>query len=157
MMLLFRRPQTRRTSYPRRPAMRGLRLEALESRDCPAVAVSSLSVTQAAGHYVNITGVVQDSAPANDTVTFGGIVNSGVSVVPHSDGTFSTQQPASAVGVLSAVAHSAQTNSPQMTATLTNSQPSLTLSATWASGTSFVLAGTVTDENAANLTVTFTG
>src|SRR5437660_1255943 len=149
MMRLFRRPQNRRNVSTHRPRLRGLRLEALETRDCPNAVISSFAVSQAVGHYVTVSGVVQDSDPATDTVSVGGFVD-GPATVPTGNGTFSAQRLASSVGVVTAVANSPSGDSARVSATLANAAPAVSLTATWLGGNSIRITGTVSDENPAN-------
>src|SRR5207302_658837 len=83
-----------------RPA---LRVEQLETRDCPAAPVlSAFSATVLGGHSVQLAGTVQTDHPGGVMVNFSGVA-SGFTAV-QADGSFSMTTNANALGVITAIA-----------------------------------------------------
>jgi hypothetical protein len=112
----------------------------------------TLACNQQANRQVRVFGTVRDVIPANETVTFSGVISG--STTTDANGNFAFAAPASALGNISATA----TNSNNVTSSsaqtqLTNAAPGI--SNFWASvtGTTWTMTGQVTDEWAMGLTV----
>jgi hypothetical protein len=109
-----------------------------------------------AGNMVHLTGHVTDDSPSTVAVTFGGKVSG--STTPNSRGDYCFFAPASGLGTITAVGADSQglaTNTAAVN--FSSAVPSLTLTYTWMSNKVVHLMGHVTDEVAANRTVTFSG
>jgi hypothetical protein len=153
---------------PRTPARLRLRLEPLETRDCPSgppsyvinpdgPTITSFTAQVMTGTNVMLRGTLIDSHPASCEVTFSGVVTGEAEA--DAAGTFALFTPASALGTITAQAVDGENlRSNQAQATITSNVPSLTLTASGqgASG-AITLSGRVTDESAAGLTVIFRG
>jgi hypothetical protein len=90
MIGLFPRPARRRTRPARAALGSRLRLEHLETRDCPAAPVlTSTSVTAAAGGQVLVQGVVQDDNPTSAVIHLSGAAQADIH--PDATGHYSIQ------------------------------------------------------------------
>jgi hypothetical protein len=135
-----------------------LRVEALETRDCPTAPFPSLTFTATVtgGTNVLLSGTVADPHPASCMVTFSGVV-AGM-VQPDASGNYHLQTDASGLGTITAQAQNDQllySNAVQQT--ISSDYPSLTLSRTYGPGNIVILSGQVTDEDCGGRTVTFGG
>jgi hypothetical protein len=152
----------------RTPARLRLRLEPLETRDCPSgpgallttddgPTITSFTAQVMTGTNVMLRGTLTDTQPASCEVTFSGVVTGDAEA--DTAGTFALFTPASALGTITAQAvdgENLQSNRAQ--ATLTSNPPSITLTASGqGAGGAITLSGQVTDESAAGLIVTFRG
>jgi hypothetical protein len=154
-----------------------LRLEQLETRDCPAgPMITNFSVQVESGKQVLLSGTVLDDNPAGCTVQFTGAVTGNASVTtsggscPHTStdntlimgtgtGNFSWTATAAGLGTVTAQATDAlgQTGN-QAQAAITSSPPTLTLNAgAQQSGGAVTFTGQVTVGTAPGLTVTLGG
>jgi hypothetical protein len=156
MLGLYPRPRRPISSWERnrvRPF-----LERLETRDCPAPVITSFSITATAGKSVRLTGHVQDTNPAADTVTLSGVVSG--SVAPNASGDFTLNTTASTLGTANAVAQNGQgQNSASVAAQLSVAEPEINnFKAVCESGTIYTFSGHVADpENPQGLVVRLSG
>lgn len=116
----------------------------------------SLSVAQAGGKNVRITGLVIDDFPGGLSVMIGGVASG--SVVTNADGTFSLLAPASSLGTIYAHVSDCWMQSASTSATLTNTAPVIqSFEAIDHGDRVFTFRGRVVDEAAAGLTVRLGG
>lgn len=135
-----------------------LQLEQLEDRLCPAAPFITqfTAVPLNSGQSVQLSGTIQDENPGTVAVNFSGVASG--STTADAAGNFSLTTTASALGTVNAVALDEEyLSSGTASANLTSQNPSITLSVTYGSGTQVTLHGTVTDEEAAGRTVSFSG
>ncbi len=118
-------------------------------------AVTGLNVVNTGGTSVVVSGTVQDSSPANDTVCFGGVVSG--STTPNSDGTFSFSTQASGVGAISAQAvnQNNQSSKPMFTEITSNVPVITNVNAEQISGDLWYFSGTVSDASPGTCQVQF--
>jgi hypothetical protein len=118
--------------------------------------ITSFSATVLAGHQVSLTGTVTDGNPASVRITFSGAATG--STMANSTGAFSFTTGNASLGTVSAVGVDGQNQtSNTATASIAKPVPSMTLNLAYGSRRSVTLSGTVSDLDAASLTVTFTG
>jgi hypothetical protein len=150
---------TRATRKPMSANCRRARpkLEWLETRDCPSVSVTSLSVAPVSGQIVQVKGTVQDDMSDSCTVNLAGVVNDNVKVAK--DGTFELTTTASALGAITAVAKDdVQPDSNGLDTQLVCDPPVVQdFHAVHGLNNQWTLQGEVISETTANLQVTFTG
>lgn len=169
---------TKRSASPSYLRQARLSLEALETRYTPsststltaplvesapaqtstAVATSiTLNVAYGTGHTVILSGQVTDVSPAGLVVTFAGVVSG--QATTDNNGNYQTTLTASALGDLSAtVTGSDGVSQAVATATLQNAAPVISnFSAINGGNNIWTFTGTVSDEYAKGLTVTFSG
>ncbi len=143
----YRRPQQHQT----RP-----RIEALETRDCPAPVVAQLAVVYGSGRNVTIQGMVRDDNPGTCTVSLDGVVSGTAQVA--ADGTFSLAAVASGLGNVTATVTDAQQLTAQTTCTVSSAPPSvLSFTATHGLGDAWTFSGRIADESVATAAVTLSG
>lgn len=155
MLRLFTRNHSSRPALPMQRKVK-LRLEHLETRDCPAAPVLGMSAAPTnVGKQVQIQGTVQDENPAGVTITLSGVVSG--SITPKADGTYSYVTTASGLGTITAVARDQESlSSNSVSAQITSATPSMSLVLNKGpNGTS--VSGVVTDEARGGLTVTLGG
>src|SRR5262245_36128018 len=155
MLALFRRPRRAKPAARRPPARP--RLELLEGRNCPSTPfVCGLTVAQAGGHLVRVTGVVRNEVPSGCVVTLGGQVSG--TATPNMSGAFDVTLEASGLGTITAQATNCQGQTGNVaSAVLANAPPNITSFSVTPSGSNYyVFSGTVSDEHAEGLTVTIT-
>ncbi|HVC92389.1 MAG TPA: hypothetical protein VND64_01800 [Pirellulales bacterium] len=112
--------------------------------DNPPV-VQNLMVTETGnGKYVTVSGQVQSTSPGGLTVSLSGVTTA--SPVTNSTGQFSVTTQASALGAIDAAATDVwSVNSAMAQAQLTNTAPSLTVTACQGSNNTITISGHVTD------------
>jgi hypothetical protein len=135
-----------------------LRVEALETRDCPTGPTPSLTFTATItdGTNVLLSGTVADPHPETSVVYFSGVATG--KVQPDSSGSYHLLTPASGLGTISAQAEDAQllvSNAVQQT--ISSTYPSVTLSNAYGPNNTITLSGQVTDAESGGLTVTLGG
>jgi Glucodextranase, domain B len=162
MLRLFSRP-VRRGRAARAPR---LGLTRLETRDCPAAPVLSMTVTPISPTQATVSGTVQDEVPQTCLVTLSGDV-SGMAQV-YADGTFHTTV-AFTEGQVTCVATDseglksnsqsvfldAQMGDAVASAPAGNAAPQIVDFTRYMEGSSWVIEGRVVDEHPAGITVTF--
>jgi hypothetical protein len=122
--------------------------------EAPAV---SFSIAYGQQHMVTLSGRVTDEHPGGLTVNFGGVVTG--SAVTNADGTFSITLQASALGQVQAMTTDTWgVGSAVASATVANGAPQLVaVSAVEGTNNVWTIQGTVSDECAQGLTVSFSG
>jgi hypothetical protein len=121
-----------------------LRVEQLETRDCPAAPVlSSFSATVLDGRNVRLTGMVQTDHPV--VVNFSGVASGSTSV--QGDGSFLMNTSASALGTITAVATDYTLSSNPLSSQITSATPSVTVTVAQRGGHSVCVSGQVTDDS----------
>jgi hypothetical protein len=96
MVGLLSRPSRRQPR--RRPYRPALRLQWLESRDCPAAPVLGMSIRVIDGGHVEVSGYVRDDDPASAVVHFGGAGQG--EARPAADGSYLAVLPATVGGAV---------------------------------------------------------
>ncbi len=133
----------------RRPTNRGrglpaLRVEALETRDCPSTGPSlTFTASLLFNNTVMLSGMVLDPHPMTCAVTFSGVASG--SVYPDFTGGFHLMTTATGLGTVTAQAEDDQdlfSNPAQQI--LTSPAPTLTLSRSYGAGNAVTLSGQVT-------------
>jgi hypothetical protein len=174
MLGLLVRAARRKSSRPSRPASRTRRLglERLEARDCPAPLLGDVSgsgatippppippyITFNTGYGPNrtmiIDGVVNDINPGGLTVTFSGTVQGTTTTL--SDGSFHVVLTASALGTFQGQTIDRQgLLSNVCQSVVQNQKPVIQNFTAWNEFGEWVIQGSVQDECAPGLTVTF--
>jgi hypothetical protein len=122
--------------------------------EAPAV---SFSIAYGQQHMVTLSGRVSDEHPGGLTVNFGGVIMG--SAITNTDGTFSVTLQASDLGQVQATTTDMWgVSSAAAAATVANNAPQLVAaSAVEGSNNVWTIQGTVSDECAQGLTVTFSG
>jgi hypothetical protein len=116
----------------------------------------SLSLQYGEQRWVTLSGTVSDEVPGGLTVTFTGVVNS--SITTNSDGSFALTVQASALGDVNAsTADQWGLTSNTATVTVTSNAPEIVGFGGRETPTGVVFTGTVIDESAPGLVVTFGG
>ncbi len=116
----------------------------------------TLNATPQRDGSVLLTGQVSDADPSSCTVAFSGVVSGSVQTKP--DGSFSYTTPASGLGVIAAVATDSQgLTSSTVAMDLNASAPQLTLSVTPQGGQVVTVSGQVSDLDAGDCSVSFSG
>ena len=150
---------TRSPRAPVAPRPRRVRpvLESLETRDCPAVAITGLTAVTLPGHPVRLTGTVTDDNPSDPvSLTFGGVTMGNTDLT--GSGNFTCRAMAMVLGTATVTATdnlTQQSGSAQVQ--VSAAPPSLTLNLTYISRNNVMLSGTVTADAPGGLTVTLTG
>jgi len=148
MLTLFSRP-VRRARVARASRLRVTRLE---TRDCPAAPVVSMTVTPISPTEAQVVGTVQDEVPQTCLVTLTG--DSSELVQVYANGTFAARIPASGGAVLGVVTDSQGLTSNVQTVPLANQAPVIVEFERYMDGSSWVIHGKVSDEHPAGITVT---
>ena len=158
-MLRWFRRQDSKVRITRRKST-ALLLEALEGRDCPSggghdsVSIWVSSVTYGAEEDVTVQGSVASQDPSGCTVNFSGALSG--STTPDSNGLFSFEAAATALGEVDASATDGETSSTEALY-LSTPAPGLSLSVTYGTGTQVTLSGQVSSYDPPDCAVTFTG
>jgi len=147
----------RRSQVARQPRRTRLFVERLEDRYCPsAPVISNFTATPTTGTTVQLTGNVSDANPASVQISFGGVMSGSVSA--NAQGYFSYTAQASGLGTVTATGVDGQNlTSNTAQAQVSAQNPSIQMSASYGTGRTVTLTGTVTDETPGGRTVTFTG
>jgi hypothetical protein len=117
----------------------------------------TLNITSAGRNLVVLSGQVRAGSPGGLTVSFSGMLSG--SAVTNPDGTYKVTLLATGMGEVQATVTdvAGQTSDP-VSAMLPNTPPVIqNFRASWVSGTTWVLSGSVSDESPAGLTVQFGG
>jgi hypothetical protein len=131
-------------------------VESLENRSCPAAPVISLSVAAAGNSMVNLSGVVQDEAPAFMWITFSGAYQG--STQTDANGAFSVTVTPGEVGTVFASVVDEEMYYAEASAELQNAMPMiLDFIATHGAGTIWTFSGRVVDEAPEGLEVELWG
>jgi len=152
---LFRRNRSRsaRSVVPNRIR---LTVEALESRYCPSgPQITSFSASVVQGQTVLLTGTVDDPGASSVSVMFQGAASG---TTPVSNGSFSLQTQATALGVISAQAFdNLNMYSSQFPTQLAAPAPTIMFTVAQDGEHNVAISGQVTDLSPGGLTVTFSG
>jgi hypothetical protein len=119
----------------------------------------TLTLTYGTGHQLLLSGTVTDNSPNGLKVTITGIVPPGSAATTDGLGNYSTTLTAMRLGDVSATTVDCWGQASN-TATVTASNTAPVVANLWASAGKYdtwTITGTVTDEHAAGLTVTFSG
>jgi hypothetical protein len=150
-----RRPEVKRLKRAR------LSLEGLEERYCldgnpPPPVITLLTATVLTGHRVELSGTVSDNNPANIAVVFSGAVAGNTST--NTTGGFDYITSNASLGTVTAVAtDSYNQQSNPVSVTISVPAPTISKSVTYNPRTSVTISGSVTDIDAASLSVSFSG
>lgn len=119
----------------------------------------TLTLTYGTGHQLLLSGTVTDNSPSGLKVTIAGVVPPGSSTTTNASGNYSTTVTASRLGDVTATTIDVWGQiSNTATVTASNTAPVVSnLSASAGNYDVWTITGTVTDEHAAGLTVTFGG
>jgi hypothetical protein len=151
-------PAVSRRRHSRQGIRRAVpRLEALETRDCPTLLITSFAATPTTGCLVQFSGTVVDNQSQTVTVNVMGVVNTAIPVA--SDGTFTaTVQAGSLGGVMANAVDNTQQVSLPVKAVITGDPPQI-LNLRYSRGTDqcVTFTGTVLDETPGGVTVNFGG
>src|SRR5947207_6742287 len=132
-----------------------LRVERLEGRDCPAGPVlSSFSATVLDGRNVQLAGRV-DTDHGGVVVNFSGVA--GGSTAVQTNGSFSLNTTASALGTISAIATDNTLWSNSLSSQITSATPSVTVNVAQNGGRNVRVSGQVTDDSFSGEVVVLTG
>ena len=133
------------------------RLEALESRYCPAAPSLSYTHMEAGPHAFTLNGHVTDEQPAGLTVQFTGVFSGTTQTNSSGDFAFSIM-PSQLGSIFAQVTDNEGLSSASVENVLTSTVPVISnFSARWVFGTVWTFSGRVSDEYAAGLTVRFGG
>jgi len=133
-----------------------LRLEQLETRDCPSAPQIGVSAMVLPGHNVQLSGMLNDTEPANATVTFSGAATG--TTTTNSYGMYSLTTGDAVLGTVYAVAVDQQGQSSNTAqATIAVTPPSLTLMVAYGTQTTVTLSGQLTDIDQGSQTITISG
>jgi hypothetical protein len=154
---LFRGRNRMRSARSGRPKRIRLSLEALESRYCPSgPAITAFTASaQGQGETVLLTGSVSDPGATSISVNFQGAA-SGTATVTN--GTFSLQTQATALGTISAQAtDNSNLVSAQVSTQLSVPPPTITFTVSQEGGHMVLVSGQVTAQEPGGLTVSLSG
>jgi|GEM_PF-5827577 len=155
MFGLFGKPRPRPASKPKRRAT--LMLECLEARYClTAPPALILSAQACPGHMVMLSGSVLDSQPGGVSVSFSGAAVG--SVTTDWSGHFAFQTCNASLGDVSATAtDQLSLLSNAVSASISVSAPTVTVSWTYGTSGDIIISGQVSDIDAGGRTVTLSG
>jgi hypothetical protein len=144
-----------------------LRLELLETRDCPAApTITSFSAQLTSGNKVLLSGTLTDDDPASCNVSFAGLITASTTADASGDFSLLVSDPgpghvtAQAISIQptgSQFAADLETDSLAVQATIAIPPPTVILNAGYNADGSVTLAGQVTSESPSGLTVRFSG
>jgi hypothetical protein len=131
-------------------------LEGLEARYCLTAPTLTLSAQACPGHVVMLSGSVVDSQPGGVNISFSGAAVG--NVVADASGHFAFQTSNASLGSVSATATDAQgLSSNAISASISVSAPTATVSWTYGTDGDIVVSGQVSDIDPGGRTVTLSG